>query len=61
MSSFKTPGQTQSIECQYLQTYEGHKDGVWEVSTSRHVSTVLGTASAGMEINSLFTNLFVYK
>jgi hypothetical protein len=38
------------MECHYFQTYEGHKDGVWEVSTSKHVSTVLGTASAGMLI-----------
>ena len=46
VSSFKTPGQAQSMECHYFQTYEGHKDGVWEVSTSKNISTVLGTASA---------------
>ena len=38
------------MECHYFQTYGGHKDGVWEVSTSKNISTVLGTASAGMLI-----------
>ena len=50
MSSFKAPSQAQSIECEYLQTYEGHKDGVWEVSTSLAMPTVLGSASAGNRI-----------
>ena len=47
MSSFKTPSQAQSIECHCLQSYEGHKDGVFEVSTSPNIPTVLGSASAG--------------
>ncbi|XP_046846081.1 WD repeat-containing protein 37-like isoform X2 [Xenia sp. Carnegie-2017] len=46
VSSFKPAGQTHSIECHYFQTYDGHKDGIWDLSTSKHIPTLLGTASA---------------
>ena len=66
MSSLKAPSQAQSIECEYLQTYEGHKDGVWEVSTSHSMPTVLGTASAGTvlviyRVSHCMTNLNLFS
>ncbi|CAH0551872.1 unnamed protein product [Brassicogethes aeneus] len=42
VSSFKTP----NYNCQLLKEYNGHKDGVWEVSVARPGVPVIGTASA---------------
>ncbi|XP_064644351.1 WD repeat-containing protein 37-like [Lineus longissimus] len=42
VSSFKAA----SSGCQQVREYRGHRDGVWEVSLSKHGPQVIGTASA---------------
>lgn len=38
---------SQNGAAQFIRTYAGHTDGVWEVSVSRYGARVIGTASAG--------------
>jgi hypothetical protein len=45
VSSFKAP----QYNCGLIKDYNGHKDGVWEVSVARPGVPVIGTASAGNE------------
>ncbi|XP_077580782.1 WD repeat-containing protein 37-like isoform X1 [Stigmatopora nigra] len=44
VSSFKAT--TSRAVCQLHREYAGHRDGIWDLSTSRTQPTVLGTASA---------------
>ena len=43
VSSFKQASQT----CMCVRQYQGHRDGVWEVSGSRIDPQVIGSAAAG--------------
>ena len=36
-----------SVECSQVNTYNGHRDGVWHVTHARNGTQVIGTASAG--------------
>ena len=38
--------------------YDGHRDGVWEVSHARNGLPVIGTASAGMKLTMMFFTIF---
>ncbi|KAL8588703.1 hypothetical protein ACOMHN_046475 [Nucella lapillus] len=42
VSSFRAPNAVYAL----MHTYRGHRDGVWEVTVSRHCQQVVGTASA---------------
>ncbi|KAF8764150.1 WD repeat-containing protein 37 [Argiope bruennichi] len=42
VSTFKAP----SLACRLFKEYLGHRDGVWEVSCSRHGPALIATASA---------------
>ncbi|XP_076456205.1 WD repeat-containing protein 37-like [Babylonia areolata] len=42
VSSFRAPNAVYTL----MHSYRGHRDGVWEVSVSRHCQQVIGTASA---------------
>lgn len=37
------------MNCALIREYQGHKDGVWEVSMARPGQPIIGTASAGMK------------
>lgn len=46
VSSFKIPNQGGGLYCQLVQKYNGHRDGIWEVSCCKSGQAVVGTASA---------------
>ncbi|KAI4806723.1 hypothetical protein KUCAC02_017534 [Chaenocephalus aceratus] len=45
VSSFKATAGSRAV-CQLLKEYMGHRDGIWDLSITRTVPVVLGTASA---------------
>uniref|UniRef100_A0A673ARR8 WD repeat-containing protein 37 n=1 Tax=Sphaeramia orbicularis TaxID=375764 RepID=A0A673ARR8_9TELE len=45
VSSFKATTGSRAL-CQLLKEYVGHRDGIWDLSVTRTVPVVLGTASA---------------
>lgn len=46
VSSFKAP----AISCTLKREFRGHRDGVWDVTTSKNFPLV-GSASAGSKVN----------
>ena len=47
MSSLKIPNQAVNLDCNQVQEFSGHKDGIWEVTCSKPNLQLIATASAG--------------
>ena len=50
MSSLKIPNQAITLDCNQVQEFSGHKDGIWEVTCSKQNLQLIATASAGGQI-----------
>lgn len=49
VSSFKAP----AVICTQSREFRGHRDGIWDVTTSRTGQPLVGSASAGIHILNL--------